>query len=229
MNTYRVMIIDEESQQINRMVRAFQRQASGQNVKFITSPPLETKDEMIQFILESDIDAVISDYLLNEKKTDIQYSIDYTGGTLKDEFDIIKLNFPFFIVSSDDRQASYGTKDVNSVFAKRLHIANNSESTRTPETGNVLPFFQKVLICIDNYKEDLKKYEEEFNILQSQIHSGKDLNAKEEDRLIFLDTILEKSNDSTCSLPAHLKSKRESEQLSKMLHTAELILESLNK
>lgn len=229
MNTYRVLIIDEESQQINRMCRAFKRQASGYSVEFITTFPLESKENMIQFILESDIDAVISDYLLNEKKTDINYTIDYTGGKLKDDFNTIKVNFPFFIVSSDDRQASYGTKDVNSVFAKRLHIANGPESLNNQESGNVLPFFHKVLICIDNYKDELKKSEEEFNILYNKYQSGQELTAIEEDRLIYLDSFLENLNDATTSLPSHIKSRNESNQLAKMLETAELILEQLKK
>ena len=219
---YTILFIDEEQDALDRFANYIDTVAAGERVNIITRFPLENLDGMIQTILEHNPDAIITDFMLNEKKTDIKYTVPYNGVDLVEAFTKIRHLFPCFILTSFDIDAMNGSEDVNLVYVKG--IMSEDEKNHSCRKGT---FFKKVLLQIEHYRA---KIQSDQNRLQELITMKKTGNAtlKDEEEIIAIDNRLEKVIDSTASLPSDLKATTNTQRLTELLNKADKILDEIN-
>ncbi|MFX4243484.1 hypothetical protein ACOL22_12005, partial [Aliarcobacter butzleri] len=80
----------------------FDEKDSEGNLEIIPLFPKNNINETIEEIFTKKPDAVVSDYMLNEYKIDIQYNVPYTGVDLIERILERREKFPSFVMTSYD-------------------------------------------------------------------------------------------------------------------------------
>ena len=174
----------------------------------------ENQDEIINRIIEANLDAIAIDYKLMEHNTTIRFNGDVIYNSLIDRL----YDFPAFILTNYVPDASKSNiRDEFKIIPKRWTKAGNDE-------GNEL--IEKIKLSITKYKKRLDDAEKELLELVDKKTKNK-LTGKEEDRLIELDTMLEKTIDKKDSIPK--KWKEEKSEISKLIELAEDIIKKEKK
>ena len=210
---YKILFVDEVDADIRRFQLFVHKQDTNKKFEVIAKSPEENLNEFVEKIFSENIDAVISDYQLNEYKS----SITYTGVELINRILSIKENYPCFVMTSHDDMAVATSDDVNLVYIKAL--MNKEDHVR-------ITFLERVEKQIDNYRAKLVRSQIEFDQL---IEKSKDseLTAPEEERLEKLDTFLEKAMNQDSKIPAHLKSKSTLEDFHKLIENTDVLLKEI--
>ena len=204
MTKYRIAYIDESDSDIRR----FQRFSYNffEVVPFI---PKESIEETCNDILESHVDALISDFEFSEQLSNVHYD----GTDLVSLFLKKRENFPVCILTSYEDDAISKGEDVNIIYEKK-----------EMDEG------QK---CLDRIKAQIEKYkhklEEDENRLLFLITESKkrSLDAVEIDELKLLDSKIEKALDKEGHIPNILRDDKEAHDLSELLKKVDLLTKKL--
>ena len=191
---YRILFIDEEVSQQELFMDYFESVYDDFIPKCML--PSATLEEMLEKINDYHPDAVITDFQLNDIKTDINYNVPYTGTELINAIRKEREGFPCFVITSFDDDAVNDTDDVNLVYIK---------SILSPGDGNTqAKFATRVTNQIDKYKARIDNSMRELSSLIAKRDIG-NADVREEERIIELDSFLEKSYGAYDSIPANLK------------------------
>ena len=210
---YRVLFIDEEKDQQNDFMEYME---AAPDVEVICVYPEPDLERMIQKIDEIAPDAIVSDFLLNDIKLDISYTVKYTGSELVNEYQKQRPAFPCFVLTSYDDRAVTGSNDVNVVYVKDL-LHNNGEAEAKAK------FYEKIKEQINKYRKAIQNAQSELNeLLEKKKNAG--LTLSENERLVELDDFLEKSLDSYSALPKDLKRSETLDMLSKLIENVDLLI-----
>lgn len=191
---YKILFIDEESTQHDQFLDYFEQVCPEIEPK--CEFPLSTIGEMLQRIEELCVDAVVTDFRLNEIRTDIHYNVNYDGVELINAIREQRDGFPCFVITSHDDEAVNGTDDVNMVYIKDILKPDADKAKVT--------FAERVTRQVDKYRSRIGNARQELSALIEKRYSGK-ANVHDEERIIKLDSFLEKSLDSYDSIPDELK------------------------
>lgn len=203
---YKVMFIDEESTQHEDFEDHFEEYWP--EAKVICVFPSPTVNEMMEEIEQHQPNAIVVDFQLNDKKTDIDYNVCYNGVELLKEIQAQKFDFPCFVLTSYDDDAVADSDDVNFVYIKKnLHFSSDN--------GKV-SFAQRVKSQIDKYLARIENAKAELSVLLEKRKSGK-ANVKDEGRIIELDSFLEKTMDATGAIPDEMKHLSNMERLNSLI------------
>lgn len=203
---YKVMFIDEESTQHEDFEDHFEEYWP--EAKVICVFPSPTLYEMMEEIEQHQPNAIVVDFQLNDKKTDVDYNVCYNGIELLKEIQAQKFNFPCFVLTSYDDDAVADSDDVNFVYIKKnLHFSSDE--------GKV-SFAQRVKSQIDKYLARIENAKAELSVLLEKRKSGK-ANVKDEGRIIELDSFLEKTMDATGAIPDEMKHLSNMERLNSLI------------
>lgn len=210
---YRVLFIDEEKDQQNDFMEYME---AAPDVEVICVYPEPDLERMIQKIDEIAPDAIVSDFLLNDIKLDISYTVKYTGSELVNEYQKQRPAFPCFVLTSYDDRAVTKSNDVNVVYVKDL-LHNNGEAEAKAK------FYEKIKEQINKYRKAIQNAQSELNeLLEKKKNAG--LTLRENERLVELDDFLEKSLDSYSALPKDLKRSETLDMLSKLIENVDLLI-----
>lgn len=203
---YMVMFIDEESTQHEDFEDHFEEYWP--EAKVICVFPSPTLNEMMEEIEQHQPNAIVVDFQLNDKKTDVDYNVCYNGIELLKEIQAQKFDFPCFVLTSYDDDAVADSDDVNFVYIKKnLHFSSDE--------GKV-SFAQRVKSQIDKYLARIENAKAELSVLLEKRKSGK-ANVKDEGRIIELDSFLEKTMDATGAIPDEMKHLSNMERLNSLI------------
>lgn len=203
---YKIMFIDEESTQHDEFEDHFEKYWPEAEVKCVF--PTKTLKEMLEDIEQNHPNAIIVDFRLNEKQTDIPYNVCYNGVELLNEIQAQKPNYPCFVITSYDDDAVADSDDVNFVYIKKsLHFSSNA--------GKV-PFAQRVKCQIDKYLARVENAKAELSVLLEKRKLGK-ANVKDEGRIIELDSFLEKTIDASAAIPDEMKHLSNMDRLNSLI------------
>lgn len=203
---YKVMFIDEESTQHEDFEDHFEEYWP--EAKVICIFPSPTLNEMMEEIEQHQPNAIVVDFQLNDKKTDVDYNVCYNGIELLKEIQAQKFDFPCFVLTSYDDDAVADSDDVNFVYIKKnLHFSSDE--------GKV-SFAQRVKSQIDKYLARIENAKAELSVLLEKRKSGK-ANVKDEGRIIELDSFLEKTMDATGAIPDEMKHLSNMERLNSLI------------
>ena len=221
---YKILFIDEEKDQHDCFKNYMDKVDDKVTVKCLY--PLEDMKQMLELIEEEHPDAIVSDFLLNEIKTDIKYNVSYNGSELVNEYRTMRPNFPCFVLTSFDEDAVDNANDVNLVYVKNiLHGGENNKNTSNDLKIKV-KLCDKIIIQIGKYKRFIEEAQAELTQLLDK-KNNKGLSLHEEDRLVQLDSFLEKSLDSYTSLPDDVKKSENMNKLSTMIDKVDEMLQKL--
>ena len=216
---YKILFIDEEKETLEDFEEFVEDFPAKIELKAITKLPLADKEEMIELIIKLAPDALISDFRLNEMKTDIDYTVPYNGVELVEEFQSIRTDFPCFVLTALDDEAVNQSDDVNIVYVK--NILHNKEE------GNAkAKFLDRVVSQIEHYKKKIENAKEELTELVKVRQAG-EANIDIENRIIILDDFLEKSIDARNSIPSEFKTLSNSNRLDNILNKVDDLLNKL--
>ncbi len=204
MTKYRIAYIDESDSDIRR----FQRFSYNffEVVPFI---PKESIEETCNDILESHVDALISDFEFSEQLSNVHYD----GTDLVSLFLKKRENFPVFILTSYEDDAISKGEDVNIIYEKK-------------EMDEGQKFLDRIKAQIEKYKHKLEEDENRllFLITESKKRS---LDAIEIDELKLLDSKIEKALDKEGHIPNILRDDKEAHDLSELLKKVDLLTKKL--
>lgn len=224
MNKYKILFIDEEKDSFDDFLDYIEKSPRAGEIIPLTQLPLEDLDSMIEKIFDISPDAIITDFNLNEKRIDINYNVPYNGTELLEEFLSIRADFPFIVLTAFDDVAINKADDVNKIYVKNiLHKSNKEETTKAKAT-----FLDRVIASINHYQAKLKNAEEELVQLLEKKKESK-TNYDEEQRIIELDSFIEKSVDKGSSIPSEYKLSSNTDRLGELLSRVDNMINKLNK
>lgn len=210
---YKVMFIDEESTQHEDFEDHFEEYWP--EAKVICVFPSPTVNEMMEEIEQHQPNAIVVDFQLNDKKTDIDYNVCYNGVELLKEIQAQKFDYPCFVLTSYDDDAVADSDDVNFVYIKKnLHFSSDN--------GKV-SFAQRVKSQIDKFLARVENAKAELSVLLEKRKSG-EANVKDEGRIIELDSFLEKTLDATGAIPDEMKHLSNMERLNSLIDKVDQLI-----
>lgn len=207
---FRILFIDEEQDDIDSFKDYIEEKDIDGDFEVISTFPLGDLDEMLDEIWSHHVDAVITDFMLNEIKENIDYNVPYNGVELVRHIVSKREDFPCFVMTAFDDDAVGQSEDVNIVYIKGI-LHGTEKETKAKAT-----FLDRVKNQILHYRTKLENAESRLLEL-IQKSEKQDLDASEEEEMIYLDGLIEKSLDKESVIPKIIKEKKESDSLSDLL------------
>lgn len=217
---YKVLFIDEEKDTLEDFEEFVENNQPKVGLIPLTLLPLEDKAEMIECIINLSPDALITDFRLNEMKSDIKYNVPYNGVDLVEEFQSIRNYFPCFVLTALDDEAVNKSDDVNIVYVKNILYNNQEEKAQAK-------FLDRVVSQIEHYKSRIENAQTELQKL-TEIRQAGGADFKLEERLIYLDDFLEKSIDARSTIPSEFKTLSNTARLDKILNKVDELLKKID-
>jgi hypothetical protein len=181
-----LLYVDEEADQGRRVLLAAGLSGHFEDDELDTVLPEPALEEMIEKIVESRCEVLVTDYRLSEYKADVQY----TGLELIQEMQSHFEGFPCFLTTNFVPHALGKLHDVNLIFPKNDYLAEDSEAGEREKSA--LPFFLRVRTKIDEYRADRRRLEEDFQALYDRSQRT-ELTVEELQSLLTLDDRLERA------------------------------------
>lgn len=218
---YKILFIDEEGDAIDDFRDYAEQTTTSIATEIVAEFPQPNLDEMIDAIIKINPDAIITDFMLNEKKTSISYGVDYNGIELVRRFTEIRDGFPCFVMTSFDDHAVRESDDVNIVYIKDILVTEESNHVK-------VSFLEKVVSQVTHYRAKIDNSEKELNKLIELRIQGK-ANISDENRIIELDQFLEQSIDKRNSIPKEFKELSNIDKLNDILSKVDSILSKIKE
>lgn len=213
---YKILFIDEESTQHDLFMDYFEQVCP--EITPTCEFPLPTLQEMIQRIEEICPDAIVTDFRLNEIRIDIHYNVKYDGIKLIKAIREQREDYPCFVVTSHDDEAVNGSDDVNMVYIKDI--------LRPASDNAKVTFAERITRQVDKYRSRIGNARQELSALIEKRNNG-NANVYDEERIIELDSFLEKSLDSYDSVPKQLKNLSNLDRLNTLINQVDELLKKL--
>jgi DNA-binding NarL/FixJ family response regulator len=218
---YKLLFIDEEKETLEDFEDFVENFPAKIELQAITQLPLADKEEMIDCIIKLAPDALISDFRLNEMKTDIDYTVPYNGVDLVEEFQSIRNHFPCFVLTALDDEAVNQSDDVNIVYVKNILYKKDEGEGKAKAQ-----FLDRVISQIEHYQKRIENSKNELMELVKVREAG-EADIEIENRIIILDDFLEKSIDARNSIPSEFKTLSNSTRLDNILNKVDTLLNKL--
>lgn len=214
---YKILFIDEESEQQDKFMDYFE--SACPEAVTCCELPLPSIDDMLEKIWSLHPDAVVTDFRLNEIKEDIRYTVKYNGMELLKAIRRQREDFPCFVITSFADEAVSDSDDVNLVYEKG-QLKTTSDNAKVTFAARVIQQIEKYRSRIDNAKRELS------GLLNKRM-SG-DANVRDEERIIELDTFLEKALGAENLVPPELKCLSNLKRLNKLIEKVDEILSKVH-
>lgn len=221
MISYKILLIDEEKDTFDDFKDYLDISSTKDSIEVIEMFPLGDLSEMIEVIFKINPDAIITDFRLNEMKTDINYNVPYDGVELVEEFLKFRQGFPCFVLTAFDDLAVSASEDVNKVYIKNI-LHNNKEESKAKAK-----FLDRVINQIEHYQTKIKNAESELFELLNLRELGK-ASISDENRIIELDNFLESVIDKKSSIPPEFKQLSNDDRLSELLKKVDALLKKVD-
>lgn len=213
---YTIVFVDEETTQHDTFMDYFEDVCPEAIPK--CELPLPTMEEMIDKIWSLCPDAIVTDFQLNDKKVDIDYNVKYNGVELIKALRAQRENFPCFVITSFDDEAVNDSDDVNLVYIKDvLYPKANNEK---------VIFAERVTQQINKYRSRIETAKQELAKLINKRRSI-GANVYDEQRIIELDTFLERALGAESSVPPELKAFSNLDRLNRLINKVDELLERI--
>lgn len=203
---FKIAYIDEDQSDIRR----FQR-FSYNFFEVVPIIPKDSIEETCNEIIESHVDAIVSDFEFAEQISTIHYD----GTDLVSLFLKKREGFPVFILTSYEDDAISKGEDVNIIYEKK-------------EMDEGEQFLERVKAQIEKYKHKLETDEKRLLELIAESKKRK-LDALERDELAELDSKIEKALDKESRISNILREDKEASELSELLNKIDELAKSLGK
>ncbi len=167
--------------------------------------------KIVDWVKETKISAIIVDYDLKEKD-----SIQFNGNEIVEKLQQEFFNFPSFILTSYEEKAVNGTKDSDIIFDKGTSYKNDKADILRKRIKNKIIVYRKALIDAENEYSDLIKKKNKMSL-------------REEDKLLKLDSFIERSKGTKGYIPELVKTNSNYKKLSELVNKADKIISEIKK
>lgn len=206
MSNGRLIYIDEDADDIVY----FQQFVDGHfNLEVIHITNDAVLEEVVDEIMDTPPDAVISDFMLNEKAR-----VAFNGQALIDSLQERNRHLPCFLLTSHPPDAIEATHDARIVQAKAVMMGGNDELGKL--------FRSQIAKIIIDHKVKLAQAEEELDRLVNM--PAKDRTAQNRERILQLDRYIEEHGIGTRALPDEIKDEKSIELLTKLVSRVDELL-----
>jgi CheY-like chemotaxis protein len=219
---FRILFVDEQQEDIDSFKDYIEEKDLEGQFEVLSEYPLENLDDMIDMVLNLHVDAVITDFMLNEYKEEINYNVPYDGSQLVEKIEEERAGFPCFVLTSFDDEAIGRSDDVNIVYIKGI-LHGTEKETKAKAT-----FLDRLKNQIIHYRTRIDTAEKRLIELIEKGNKG-ELDAHEEEDLIDLDSFIEKSLNKKYALPKIIKDKDESKSLSELINAVDQLKKKIEK
>ena len=194
-----LLYVDEEADQGRRVLLAAFLSGHFEENEVQTTIPEPSLEAMIEKVIDSRCEVLVTDFRLSEYKADVQYS----GLDLIQEVQRHFEGFPCFLTTNYVPHALGQLHDVNLIFPKDDYLAE--ETASGDKDKSKLPFFLRVRTKIDEYRETRRRLEGEFQTLYER-SLNETLSAEDLQTLLDLDDRLERAiGGRAAAMPRLLK------------------------
>lgn len=218
---YRVGIIDDDPTKITQLIPSLKmvckdNEGRVRNTKYTNYALipkeitlLSDEDDMISAIVESHVDAIIIDYNLASQEV-----ISYTGVSLAKKLADALYNFPIFILTSyQDDLYMHELFDAYQVFDFARYIAEPLER---------IELNTKIIEQVIKYTTERQSWEKELEDILPRAGES----ASIDERILALDSQLEKTIDGKSFLSEKLKRELTSDKVQSLIDKIDKIIES---
>ncbi len=212
---YRIAYIDEDKGWINTFYQTFKNDF---DILRIEVNPESSVEAILDLLLSSDLNAIVTDYLLEENA-----EVSFNGNRIVEELKKIKPHFPIVMLTSFPTQAIGHTDDVHIIYNKNILSVENDREKEELEI-----FKTKIQSNISNYYKKI----EDTNIRIEQLvekRNNQGLDIPEEEELTKLYILFDELNPEGKDLPANLIHRDSISKLNEFVNETKEILEELKK
>ncbi|KIX21597.1 hypothetical protein SY27_07820 [Flavobacterium sp. 316] len=212
---YKIAYIDEDKGWINTFYQTFKNDFE---ILRIEVNPESSVESILSQLLTSDLNAIVTDYLLEENA-----EVPFNGNKIVEEIKKIKPHFPIVMLTSFPTQAIGHTDDVHIIYNKNILSVEND---REKEELDI--FKSKIQSNISNY---YKKIEDTNSRIEQLVEKRNDagLEIFEEEELTKLYILFDELNPDGKDLPANLIHRDSISKLNEFVSETREILEELKK
>ena len=212
---YKIAYIDEDKGWINTFYQTFKNDF---DILRIEVNPESSVESILNQLLESDLNAIVTDYLLEENA-----EVPFNGNKIVEEMKKIKPHFPIVMLTSFPTQAIGHTDDVHIIYNKNILSVEND---REKEELDI--FKSKIQSNISNY---YKKIDDTNLRIEELVEKRNDVGLEifEEEELTKLYILFDELNPEGKDLPANLIHRDSISKLNEFVSETREILEELKK
>ncbi|SHG39269.1 DNA-binding transcriptional response regulator [Flavobacterium defluvii] len=212
---YKVAYIDEDKGWINTFYQTFKNDF---DILRIEVNPQSSVEEILKLLLSSDLNAIVTDYLLEENA-----EVPFNGNKIVEEIKRLKPHFPLVMLTSYPTQAIGQTDDVHIIYNKNILSVENDREREELEV-----FRTKIHSNISNYYKKIEDTNSKIeHLIEKRNNNG--LEIQEEEELTKLYILFDELNPDGKDLPANLIHRDSITKLSEFVSETKEILEELKK
>lgn len=209
---YRIAYIDENDGWLNTFYQTFKNEFEVLKIKVNSDSTIAS---IVEKVFESEVDCVITDYLLEEEG-----DVDFNGNEIVDAIREKKPYFPITILTSYEPQAINNTEDV--------HIINGKSDLDGESEEDLRILKAKIKSSIESYYKKIERTEKRIEYLVKRKNDNI-LEPKEEEELTKLFILMDELEPEGKSLPANLIQPEAITKLNDFVNQTREILEELKK
>lgn len=219
---YRIGIIDDDRSKVTQMITMIQLCCNDEDGRPLKDKyanyeliPVELTleadtNDMVEKIIEEKLDAVIIDYKLSSQQT-----ISYTGVSLAKDLHARLLGFPIFVLTTyQDDLFDHEMFDSYLVFDFDRYIDDDDNRERIELNSKLIEQIKKHRIEIESWKEELE---------DRLSHAGE--SAAIDERILELDSLLEKSINGRAAIPLPVKRDFTAKKINELISKINLLIE----
>lgn len=212
---YRIAYIDEDKGWINTFYHTFKNEFE---IERVLIDSLSSVDTILKDLLSAGVNAVITDYLLEENA-----DVSFNGNKIVEELKLLRPHFPVVMLTSFTSQAINHSDDVHIIYSKDILTVENENDEeeldvfRKKLSSNISNYHKK----IENTNKDIEKLVEKRN--------KKGLSVLEEEKLTKLFILFDELNPDGKEIPANLIDRNSISKLNEFVNETKEVLKELKK
>lgn len=209
---YKITYIDESDAWLNTVYHTLKNDFDVLRIKVNAESSIES---IVTELFNSELDAVITDYLLEEEG-----DVSFNGNKIVEEIRKINPHFPIIMLTSHEPQAISHMDDVHIIYGKGIldgQSENELELFKTKIKSNITTYYSKI-------ENTQKKIEE---LVKKQNETG--LEMPEEEELTKLFILMDELEPNGKDLPVNLIHPNSITKLNDFVVQTREILEELKK
>ncbi len=212
---YRIAYVDEDKGWINTFYQTFKNDFDITRIEVNSESTIESIFTKLQ---ESNLDAIVTDYLLEENA-----EVPFNGNKIVEEIKKIRPHFPIVMLTAYPTQAIGHTDDVHIIYSKDILTVENDKDQEDLDI-----FKRKILSNISNYYRKIEDTNTKIEkLIEKRNSQGLDIQAEEELTKLYI--LFDELNPEGKDLPVNLIHRDSISKLNEFVNETKEILEELKK
>lgn len=212
---YRIAYIDEDKGWINTFYQTFKNDF---DIERIEVNPESTIEAILALIQSNDLNAIVTDYLLEENA-----DVSFNGNKIVEALKKVRPHFPIIMLTSFPTQAIGHTDDVHIIYSKDILTVENNKAQEDLDV-----FKTKIQSNISNYYKKIEHTNTRIEqLIEKRNNQGLDIT--EEEDLTKLYILFDELNPEGKDLPANLIHRDSISKLNEFVNETKEIMEELKK